>query len=219
MCIRDRTLTSAIGGYVQRILTNSIALNAVGQMQTEMLQSAHARDYADFADEPTGELIAKFTNDVTVVSASLVRVLGNLIKDVLTVIFTIATMLVLNWQLSLFMVVFGLALWPIIAISKRLRGNARDVQHHIGRITSELKESLGGTHLVKTYGLENHEQTRLDQSFQERISLYLKLVTQQARVDPILEIVGGLAIAAVVIFGVWQSVSYTHLTLPTIYSV
>ena len=173
-------------------------------MQTEMLQSAHARDYADFADEPTGELIAKFTNDVTVVSASLVRVLGNLIKDVLTVIFTIATMLVLNWQLSLFMVVFGLALWPIIAISKRLRGNARDVQHHIGRITSELKESLGGTHLVKTYGLENHEQTRLDQSFQERISLYLKLVTQQARVDPILEIVGGLAIAAVVIFGVWQ---------------
>ena len=198
------TLTSAIGGYVQRILTNSIALNAVGQMQTEMLQSAHARDYVDFADEPTGELIAKFTNDVTVVSASLVRVLGNLIKDVLTVIFTIATMLVLNWQLSLFMVVFGLALWPIIAISKRLRGNARDVQHHIGRITSELKESLGGTHLVKTYGLENHEQTRLDQSFQERISLYLKLVTQQARVDPILEIVGGLAIAAVVIFGVWQ---------------
>ena len=198
------TLTSAIGGYVQRILTNSIALNAVGQMQTEMLQSAHARDYADFADEPTGELIAKFTNDVTVVSASLVRVLGNLIKDVLTVIFTIATMLVLNWQLSLFMVVFGLALWPIIAISKRLRGNARDVQHHIGRITSELKESLGGTHLVKTYGLEAHEQTRLDQSFQERISLYLKLVTQQARVDPILEIVGGLAIAAVVIFGVWQ---------------
>ena len=198
------TLTSAIGGYVQRILTNSIALNAVGQMQTEMLQSAHARDYADFADEPTGELIAKFTNDVTVVSASLVRVLGNLIKDVLTVIFTIATMLVLNWQLSLFMVVFGLALWPIIAISKRLRGNARDVQHHIGRITSELKESLGGTHLVKTYGLENHEQTRLNQSFQERISLYLKLVTQQARVDPILEIVGGLAIAAVVIFGVWQ---------------
>ena len=198
------TLTSAIGGYVQRILTNSIALNAVGQMQTEMLQSAHARDYADFADEPTGELIAKFTNDVTVVSASLVRVLGNLIKDVLTVIFTIATMLVLNWQLSLFMVVFGLALWPIIAISKRLRVNARDVQHHIGRITSELKESLGGTHLVKTYGLEAHEQTRLDQSFQERISLYLKLVTQQARVDPILEIVGGLAIAAVVIFGVWQ---------------
>ncbi len=198
------TLTAAIGGYIQRILTNSLALNTVGQMQTEMLQAAQRRDYADFAEEPTGNLIAKFTNDVSVVSASLVRVLGNLVKDVLTVIFSVIAMLVLNWQLSLFMVVFFLALWPIIEISKRLRGNAKDVQEHIGQITAELKESLGGTQLVKTYGLETHEQTRLNRSFDERIRLYLKLVTQQARVDPILEVVGGLAIAAVVIFGVWQ---------------
>ncbi|WP_427452621.1 ABC transporter ATP-binding protein [Litorimonas sp. WD9-15] len=198
------TLTAAIGGYIQRILTNSLALNTVGQMQTEMLQAAQRRDYADFAEEPTGNLIAKFTNDVSVVSASLVRVLGNLVKDVLTVIFSVIAMLVLNWQLSLFMVVFFLALWPIIEISKRLRGNAKDVQEHIGQITAELKESLGGTQLVKTYGLEAHEQTRLNRSFDERIRLYLKLVTQQARVDPILEVVGGLAIAAVVIFGVWQ---------------
>ena len=89
-------------------------------------------------------------HDVSVVSAGLVRVLGNLVKDVLTVIFTIGTMLVLNWQLSVFIVVFGLALWPIIEISKRLRGNARDVQEHIGRMTAELKESLGAAQLVKT---------------------------------------------------------------------
>ena len=198
------TLASGIGGYIQRILTNSIALNTVGKMQTQMLRAAHARDFAQSEVEPTGELIAKFTNDVSVVSAGLVRVLGNLIKDLLNVIFVIAVMLHLNWQLSVFMLIFGLALLPIIAISKRMRGNAKEVQEHIGHMTAELKESLGAAQLVKTYGLEAHEQTRLDASFQTRIRLYLKLVTQQARVDPILEVVGGLVIAAVVIFGVWQ---------------
>ncbi|GGX71909.1 multidrug ABC transporter permease [Litorimonas cladophorae] len=198
------TFAAGLGGYIQRILTNSIALNTVGKMQTQMLRAAHARDFADSQAEPTGELIAKFTNDVTVVSGGLVRVLGNLIKDVLTVIFTVGAMLYLNWQLSLFMVVFGFALWPIIEISKRLRGNAREVQEHIGHMTAELKESLGAAQLVKTYGLESREQARLDHSFSERIRLYLKLITQQARVDPILEVVGGLVIAAVVIFGVWQ---------------
>jgi len=153
-------------------------------MQKQMLSSVHARDFAD--------------------SAGLVRVLGNLVKDVLTVIFTISAMLFLNWQLSVFMVVFGLALWPIIEISKRLRGNARDVQEHIGHMTADLKESLGATQLVKTYGLEDHQQARLNKSFDRRIHLYLKMITQQARVDPILEVVGGLVIAAVVIFGVWQ---------------
>ncbi len=198
------TFTVGIGGYIQRILTNSIALNTVGKMQTQMLRAAQARDFADSQSEASGELIAKFTNDVSVVSAGLVRVLGNLVKDVLTVVFTIAAMLILNWQLSVFMVIFGLALWPIIEISKRMRGNAREVQEHIGRMTAELKESLGAAQLVKTYGLEEHEQARLDHSFSERIRLYLKLVTQQARVDPILEVVGGLVIAVVVIFGVWQ---------------
>jgi len=198
------TLASGIGGYVQRILTNSIALNTVGKMQTQMLRAAHARDFAQSEAEPTGELIAKFTNDVSVVSAGLVRTLGNLVKDLLSVIFTIGAMLYLNWQLSAFMVIFGVALLPIIAISKRMRGNAKEVQEHIGKMTAELKESLGAAQLVKTYGLETREQTRLDASFSERVRLYLQMISQQARVDPILEVVGGLVIAAVVIFGVWQ---------------
>ena len=196
-------LLSGITGYLQRILTNSIALHTVGKMQKQMFSSAHARDYAQFTREPIGNLMSKFTNDVTIISNALIRILGNLFKDVLTVIFTIGIMLWTSWQLSLGMVIFALAFWPIIEISKRLRGNAHDVQHHIGRITSELKESFSGARMVKAYGLEANENKRLGKSFDERIRLYLKLVTQQARVDPILEVLGGLVIACVVIFGVY----------------
>jgi len=196
-------LLSGLTGYIQRILTNSIALHTVGDMQKEMFSSAHHLDFAQFTREPIGNLISKFTNDVTVISNALVRILGNLFKDILTVVFTIAIMLWTNWQLSLAMVFFGLAIWPIIVISKRLRGNAHDVQHHIGRITSELKESFSGARMIKAYGLEAAETSRLNLSFDERIKLYLKLVTQQARVDPILEVLGGIVIACVVIFGVF----------------
>lgn len=195
---------SGLANYFQRILTNAIALNTVGKLQKEMFVSAHNADFADFSREPTGKLISKFTNDVTVVSNATIRVLGNVIKDVLTVVFTIAAMLWQNWQLSLVMTVFLLAFWPIIAISKKMRGNARDVQNHIGLITSDLKESFTGARMVKAYGLEDVEQKRLGQRFDERIRLFLKLVTQQARVDPILEVLGGLAIAGVVVFGMYQ---------------
>jgi len=196
-------LLSGITGYIQRILTNSIALHTVGDMQKKMFASSHARDYAQFTREPMGNLISKFTNDVTIISNALVRILGNVFKDILTIIFTIGMMVWTNWRLSLGMLIFALALWPIIEISKRLRGNARDVQSHIGRITSELKESFSGARMIKAYGLEETETKRLNQSFDERIRLYLKLITQQARVDPILEVLGGLAIACVVIFGVF----------------
>ena len=73
-------LMSGVTGYVQRILTNSIALNTVGDMQKRMFDSAHARDFAQFSREPIGNLISKFTNDVTVISNALVRILGNVFK-------------------------------------------------------------------------------------------------------------------------------------------
>ena len=203
------TALSGISNYVQRILSNSIALNAVGKMQKQMFKAAHNRDYASFSKEPTGNLISKFTNDVTVISNALIRTISNLVAALLTVIFTIAAMLYQNWQLSLVMTIFLLAFWPIIAISQRMRGNAKDVQAHVGTMTSELKESFTGARMVKAYGLENSENKRLGKSFDERIRLFMKLVTEQARVDPILEILGGLAIAGVVIFGVYQVTNNT----------
>lgn len=195
---------SGLSNYAQRILTNTIALNAIGNMQKAMFKSSHAADLAAFSTEPTGNLISKFTNDVSIVSSSIIRVLGNLFRDVLVVVFLISAMLYHNWQLSAVMAIFLVALLPILNITKKMRGNARDVQEHIGVITSQLKESFGGAHLVKTYNLEDTENRRLGKSFDERIRLFLKLITQQARVDPILEVIGGLALAGIVIFGAYQ---------------
>ena len=203
------TALSGISNYIQRILSNSIALNAVGKMQKQMFNAVHSRDYASFSTEPTGNLISKFTNDVTVISNALIRTMSNLVAALLTVILTIAAMLLQNWQLSLVMTVFLLAFWPVIIISQRMRGNAKDVQAHVGTITSELKESFSGARMVKAYGLEHNESKRLGKSFDERIRLFMRLVTNQARVDPILEILGGLAIAGVVIFGVYQVTNNT----------
>ena len=199
------TLVSGVANYAQRILANAVALNAVGDLQKQMFSAAHRADYASFAREPVGNLISKFTNDVTVLSGALVRALSNIVKDVLTIVFVLGMMLWSNWQLTLLIgVLYPLAAWPIIVISKRLRGDAKGVQEHIGTITSELKESLGGARMVRAYGLEARENQRLSLSFNERIRRYLKLVTEQARVDPILEVMGGLAIAGIVIFGVYQ---------------
>lgn len=199
------TLLSGISNYIQRILTNKIALKTVGRLQKDMFASTHAADFETFSREPIGNLISKYTNDVTVLSNSLIRALSNIIKELLTVILTVVAILHQNWQLTLMiLLIYPLAFWPIIAISKRLRGNAKDVQKHIGKITSDLKESFSGARMVKTYGLEDYETQRLGKTFDERIRLFLKLVTEQARVDPILEVMGGLAIAGVVIFGVYQ---------------
>ncbi len=197
------TTLSGIANYCQTVLANKMALNAIAKMQNQMFEASHRSDYASFSQEPTGIRLSKFVSDVSVLSVSLVRVLSKLVRDLLTVIFTIAAILWQNWILSLSMGVFVLAILPLIAISRKMRGSAHEVQEHNGVITAELKESFGGAKMIKTYGLENREKTRLSKTFDTRIRLYLKMIMQQARVDPILEVLGGLAIAAIVILGVY----------------
>lgn len=197
-------LISAATNYLQRVATNSISLNAVAAMQQDMFDAALNVDLATLSREPTGTLISRFVSDVGVVGNALIRVVGNLVRDLLSVLFVITAMLVQSWQLSLAMAVFGLALAPLIALSRRMRGFATEAQAHVGLITAQLKESLDGARLIRAYGLEDRERARLGESFTTRIRLFLKLVSQQARVDPILEVLGGLAIAGVLIFGIWM---------------
>lgn len=197
-------LISAATNYLQRVATNSISLNAVAAMQQDMFDAALNVDLATLSREPTGTLISRFVSDVGVVGNALIRVVGNLVRDLLSVLFVITAMLVQSWQLSLAMAVFGLALAPLIALSRRMRGSATEAQAHVGLITAQLKESLDGARLIRAYGLEDRERARLGESFTTRIRLFLKLVSQQARVDPILEVLGGLAIAGVLIFGIWM---------------
>jgi ATP-binding cassette, subfamily B, bacterial MsbA len=202
------TVISGISMFIQSILANSVALNVIGDLQKSMFSSIHKADYARFGREPTGTLISRFTNDVTVLTNAMLRTMTNLVRDVLTVIFGIVVMLALDWQMSfLILIVYPIAIWPIINISKKLRGNAKEAQEQIGVITSQLGESFTGARMVRTYGLENYENTRLGASFSERVRLYLKLVTNQARVDPILEVLGGVAIAGVFALGVYRVVS------------
>ena len=201
------TLISGVSLYLASVLTNKVSLSTIGELQKDMFASAHRADYASMTREPVGNLISKFTNDVNVLSAGLLRSMNNLFRDSLTLIGILATMIYLDWLLTLIvLVIYPIAAMPIIRISKALRGNSNDAQAHIGQITSELNESFSGARMVKTYGLEESENTRLNKSFSERVRLYLKLVSNQARVDPILEVLGGLAIAGVFVIGVYRVV-------------
>ena len=123
------TLISGGAMFVQTVLTNKVALNTVAGLQRDMAKSAHRADYAFFARGTVGDLLSRFTHDVNAVTQALLRSLSNLFKDVLTIIAVLTTMFVMAPKLSaLILIVYPLAAWPIIKLSKALRGNASAAQ-------------------------------------------------------------------------------------------
>jgi len=199
------TAISGLSLFIQSVLSNKVALNVVGDLQKAMFAALQKSDYEQLTSQSVGTHISRFTNDVNLVATALLRTTNNLFRDLLTLVLLIGAMFYHNWQMSLvILLVYPLAILPIIKISKKIRGTSHEAQTQMGHITALLNESLSGTRMVRTYNLEKYESKRLGAAFTERIRLYLKLVTNQARVDPVMEVLGGIAVAGVLAFGVYQ---------------
>ncbi|WP_297731063.1 ABC transporter ATP-binding protein [uncultured Maricaulis sp.] len=191
--------------YLQTVQTNRLALNVMQDLQNAMFGKLVRADFARLQAEGTGSLVSRFTNDITLLRETIVRLANNLMRDVLTVIITVGVMLSLDWMLTLLiLVVYPIAAWPVIRIGQRLRKTSSQAQSQMGEVTSQLEESFSGARMVKTYGLEGYESERARKSFFDRLRFLLKITENKARVDPILEVVGGLAFAGLVAFAGWR---------------
>lgn len=187
--------------YFQTVQTNRLALGVMEDIQNRMFAKFVHADFARLQSEPVGELVSRFTNDITLLRETLVRLFNNLVRDSLTIIGAIGFMLVMDWMLTLLiLVVYPIAFYPIIKIGQRLRKTSAAAQSQMGEVTSLVEESFSGTRMVKTYGLEDNEAERAQKSFADRFRLLLKITENKARVDPILEIVGGAAFAGLIAF-------------------
>jgi subfamily B ATP-binding cassette protein MsbA len=194
--------------YVQSVETSSFVLRIIADMQKAMFVHLIGADLARLQREPTGALISRFTNDVNALRDALTRAITGMARDVFTLIGLIATMFYLDWLLSLIVIcVLPLGSLPVARIGKRLRSVTGSAQAHMGVLTSLLNESLSGARMVKTYRLESYERARANTTFEKMYGWFMRLARGRARVEPILEALGGLAVAGVIAFAGWRMVS------------
>ena len=199
------TSIRALSLYLQTVQTNRLALRIMQDLQESLFTRLVRADYARIIAEPVGAIISRFTNDITVLRDLLVRAANNLLRDTLTILGAIIAMFVFDWMLALLiLVVYPLAALPVIRIGNMLRKTSSEAQTQMGEVTSFLEESFSGARMVKTYGLEEHEIERSRFAFLQRFRLALSLASSKARVDPILEVVGGIAFAGVLGFAGWR---------------
>ena len=195
------TATKAVTLYAQTILTTDIVHRIVTDVRSRMFAHLLTADMAQLQAAPTGTLTSRFINDVDLIRNAVSRSLTGPIRDVLTVIALVASMFYLDWVLSLIVfLVYPLAAVPIVRIGKRLRRVSRDTQAQMGDMTSLLTESLAGSRMVKTYCLEEYEQARAAHAFEENYRLTMKAARARSLIDPMMEVLGGVAVAGVIAF-------------------
>lgn len=187
------------------LANNTGVQRAIVDIQADQFDSLTDGDFARLSSDRSGGFVSRFINDVNALREAGLRLANNLTKGVLTVIGVLITMLIMDWKLTLvLLVIYPLAFGPVIALGNRVRKRSKQAQKQIGEVASLLSESFQSSRVVKAYGLEDYQKARAKRGFVERSRLFLKVLTDKAAVDPILEITGGLALVGILGLTAWR---------------
>jgi subfamily B ATP-binding cassette protein MsbA len=204
------TLTRSIFLYLQTVATNRFVLRITTDIQRRVFAHLIAADYATLTREAPGQFLSTLTNDVTFISQGTQAALNSAIRDTLTVLTLFCTMLYLDWMMTLIVLaVYPIAALPITRVGKQLRRFAKRTRVGLGDMTSLLVEQLGAARLIKTFRLENYAVRAVHDSFERIFALRMKAIRARARLDPLLEALGGAAVAGVVGLAYWRISSGT----------
>ena len=153
----------------------------------------------------SGNHISRIMNDVNLIRDSVERSLNNLIRDLITIIFLIVYLIWLDWVLAVVVLsIYPLALKPIISIGKKQRFYALSLQEKMESLTSFLSEIFRNISMIKSYSLEKLEKNRINKSLNSLFLSLFDIVKGRAKVLPLLEVLGGIAAAFVILIASYR---------------
>ena len=198
-------LIKGAASYGQAVLMKYVGLRITTDMRIRLFTHLMPADLAFYHNTATGELISRLTNDLKLVRNAGATALTGMIKEFLTLAFLVAVMFYQNWPLALIVsFVFPLSVLPMVRIGRRMRKTSTKTQVEMGRFTTILNEAFQGVRHVKAYGMEDYEIGRATGAVEQVFRLLIKKSRLRALTTPIMENLGGIAIAMVIFIGGWQ---------------
>ena len=192
--------------YGQSILMHGVGQRIIADTQLEMYRHLILADLAYLNKVHTGTLISSFIYDTHLLRDAVGRAITGIAKDALTAVALAAVMFVQDWQLAcIVLFVFPLAGVVIRKIGKKTRKASTATQEETGKLTTHLSETLEGARAVKAYATENYEIGRARERIEERLRHTMKVIRTRSAATPFIEALGGLAIAAAILYGGWRA--------------
>src|SRR6478752_2177988 len=155
-----------------------------------------------FSEKRKGDTISRIASDVGEVQNSFLSILELIVKEPLTIVFTIIMMFTISTKLTLFVFVFiPVSGYVISLIGKQLKQQSTKAQQEQGHFLSTIEETLGGLKVVKGYNSENYFNNVFRESTQRFFDLSNAIGNRQNMASPVSEFMGITVIAILLWYG------------------
>jgi ABC-type multidrug transport system fused ATPase/permease subunit len=194
--------------YAQTYLVGWIGQRVLQDLRIRIFKHLQSLPVGFYESRPAGVLISRITNDVEALDSLVTDSVVTLFQAGLTLIGTVVILLTLDVKLAL----ITFAVFPLLAAGSlwfRLAsaGAFRRTRETIGAVTAYLQETLSGIRVVRTFGQERAHEGRFAELNEDNRDANMVTVRLNAAYFPAVEMLSGLAIAAIVLYGGDQAIT------------
>jgi subfamily B ATP-binding cassette protein MsbA len=188
--------------YVQGISLSFIGERIVADLRAELYQQLHQLSLHFYTERRVGELVSRLASDVTLVRSALTNNVATVLSQALSFIGSLILMLVLNWRLTLFILVLA----PLVAASAavfgaRLRRLSTEIQDQLANSSALAEEALNGVRVVKAFEREPFEIKRYVVQVEQTFRAAMRMAVIRSAFGPLISFLAFGSLAGILWFG------------------
>jgi subfamily B ATP-binding cassette protein MsbA len=193
------TLLRSVGSFVGVYLMSRIAFNIIHQLRVQVFNHMTQLPNATFDAKNSGNLISIITYNINGVTAAATDAIKISLREGLTVIALFATLLYMDWRLTLVFILIAPLIGVIVGVvGKRLRKLSNKVQNTVGDLTQVTGEMINGFKVMRSFGGEDYERQRFDAVSKKNLQQNMKIVVTSAANTPLIQLIIAIAIALLI---------------------
>ena len=199
-----------ISMFLLKNISNYLAMYFITFLRNGVLKDIRNKLYdkivtlplAFYSEKTKGDTISRVSADVNEVRNSFLAILEMIVREPLTILFSLITMLILSPKLTLFVLVFiPISGFIISKIGKSLKKGSLKVQKEQGVFLSVLEETMGGLRIIKAFNVEKMFAGKFEDSNARYYKYSNRLLNRQNLASPLSELLGIVVIGVLLVYG------------------
>ena len=195
-------LLKGLGSYFSAFLMADVGQRVVMDVRNALFSHMLNQSAAFFARRTSGQLMSRIMNDVGQIQQTVSETIGDLLRESLGLVGYVGVLLWLDYKLALVCFTGApLVFYPLVRLGQRLRKTTRRSQEHLEHLSHVSAEAFTGHRIVKAFATEGREAGRFAAAADRLYRANMKVTAALSALPPIMELLGGLGMAAALWYG------------------
>lgn len=198
------------GKYIQTYYISYVGSDIIRIVRDKFLSHILNQDLQFFNKKHGGELVSRVTNDINAIQSGVSSYIATIILESMTIVALIGVVIYQSPKLAFYgLVVLPLVMYPLSRLAKKMKKLSHKTQEKVSDLTSILNEIFNNIELIIANNSQKHQTVSFAKANNDFFHLTMKSVKVNALVSPIMEILGAIAAAVVIMIGGMEVINGT----------